>query len=74
MKSNDDATPYQEFAAALLDLIAEKQNTQDRRTRLTKARASIDIRDPRYWQALDRACLNLIERSSVSHWMNRPTL
>lgn len=71
MTSNDDSGPYREFAEALVNLIAERQDDQDRRSRLAKARALIDNRDPRYWQAVDRACLDLIARSKVSHWFNR---
>ncbi len=69
MNWDDDAGQYQEFAEALIDLIGEKRDTQKRRTRLAKARASIDKRDPRYWAAVDLACVDLIERSRISYWI-----
>jgi len=71
MTLNDDAGLYCEFGEALMDLIAERQDSPDRRSRLAKARALIDNRNPRYWEAIDRACLDLIARSKVSHWINR---
>jgi len=72
MALNDDAGFYREFAEALMDLLTSKQDSQDRRSRLAKARASIDKRDPRYWEAIDRACRDLIARSKISHWIKRP--
>jgi hypothetical protein len=48
MTLNDDAGPYREFAEALLDLVTDKQHSQNRRFRLEKACALIDNRDSRY--------------------------
>lgn len=71
MTLNDDRELYREFAEALMDLMAESHDSLDRRSRLAKARALINKRDPRYWEAVDRACLDLIARSKASHWINR---
>jgi hypothetical protein len=52
---NDDARLYREFEEALTEVLAEKQYSLDRRTRLAKARAAVDNRDPRYVDAVDSA-------------------
>jgi hypothetical protein len=55
----DDAALYREFEEALTEVLAEKEYSLDRRTRLAKARAVVDNRDPRYREAVDRAFLVL---------------
>jgi hypothetical protein len=50
---------YIEFEQALTEVLAEKEYSLNRRTRLAKARAAVDNQDPRYWQAVDRAFLVL---------------
>lgn len=54
-----DDQKYREFEDALADVLAETQYSLNRRTRLAKARASVDKADPRYREALDRAFLVL---------------
>jgi hypothetical protein len=56
---NDDARLYREFEEALTEVLAEKQYSLDRRTRLAKARAAVDNRDPRYVDAVDSAFILL---------------
>jgi hypothetical protein len=52
-----DDTKYREFEDALTDVLAETHYSLDRRTRLAKARRSVDNRDPRYLEAVERAFL-----------------
>jgi hypothetical protein len=51
---NDDVK-YREFEEALRDVLAETDYSLKRRTRLSKARASVVRTDQRYGEALERA-------------------
>jgi hypothetical protein len=51
----DDAYAYREFEEALTDVLIEKHYSADRRARLSRARAAVNNRDPRYLKAVDRA-------------------
>jgi len=55
----DDDERYREFEEALTKLLAEKEYSLARRTRVAKARRGLHIDDPRYSEALDRAFLVL---------------
>jgi hypothetical protein len=50
-----DDVNYREFEEALTDVLAETEYSLKRRSRLAKARGSVDKTDPRYFEAVDRA-------------------
>jgi hypothetical protein len=47
--------PYREFEEALAAVLNETEYSLERRTRLAKARAAIDQKDPRYVEAVNGA-------------------